>query len=244
MYKTLYLPDREKDSFQRHCRLSRLLSSGQTTIFDVGANIGQSIKRYSKELPACRITSFEPNPEAFLHLESTWGHFPGITLNQIALTDYIGEASFYVTRVSEASSLLKPTNHIIEMSSERKYDHDEITVSAMTLDYYCQTHNVEKIDILKLDVQGAELSVLKGSEALLDEKRIPIVFTEITFAETYIHQTHFIDIVSFLNRFDYDIWDIGSFLYTRNERIWAANLTFIHSSFAAIIESKEKNDSI
>lgn len=238
MNETLYLEQIERDCFQRHCRLSNILSSHRIHIFDVGANIGQSIKHYRNEFPNCRITSFEPNPEVFPLLEQNWGGLSGITLNQVALSNCNENVTFHATRVSEASSLLKPTNHMMALSAESKYDHKEIQVPSMTLDHYCQINNIGNIDILKLDVQGSELSVLHGAEKLLSEGKITSIYSEVTFAETYINQTRFVDLLTYLNSFYYDIWDIGSFLYTRNEKIWAANLTFLHESAAKRIENK------
>ena len=66
-----------------------------------------------------------------------------------------------------------------------------------------------------------------------------MIYSEVTFAETYMNQTRFIDLVSYLSKFNYGIWDIGSFLYTRNDRLWAANLTFLHTSAAGFIETKQ-----
>jgi FkbM family methyltransferase len=239
MNYTLYLAEREEDSFQRHCRLSETLTNECRHIFDVGANIGQSVSRYRDKFPSCFITSFEPNPEVFSLLERNWGCVSGITLNPIALTNFIGHASFYATRVPEVSSLLQPTERMIELSSEHKYDHETINVSTMTLDHYCQINNIRNIDILKLDVQGSELNLLQGAEKLLQEGMITLIYSEVTFAETYINQTRFIDLVSYLNKFNYEIWDIGSFLYTRNGRLWAANLTFVHASAANLLEAKQ-----
>ena len=218
MNNTLYLPEREEDSFQRHCRLVKLLANESIRIFDVGANIGQSISHYRETFPDCSITSFEPNPKAFSILERDWASDPSITLNQIALTDFIGHTSFYAARIPEVSSLLEPTDRMIELSSESKYDHEKINVAAMTLDHYCQMHGIDNIDILKIDVQGSELCVLQGAEKLLQERKIALIYSEVIFAETYVNQTRFIDLVSYLNKFNYEIWDIGSFLYTRNDR--------------------------
>lgn len=236
MNTTCYLPDREEDTFQRHCRLSKILTNSHIHVFDVGANVGQSIRRYRDYFPNCFITSFEPNPEPFNQLEADWGDVSGITLNQIALSNQIGHSQFFSTRVTEASSLLEPADRIVKLSSEHKYDYKIIDVKTLTLDHYCQLNNIHKIDILKLDTQGFELNILKGAEFLLQEQKITIVYTEITFAETYKNQTLFVELVSYLNQFNYDIWDIGSFLYTRNERLWAANLIFLHSSAGAFIE--------
>jgi FkbM family methyltransferase len=242
MTTTLYLAEREEDSFQRHCRLSKILTNNRRHVFDVGANIGQSIRLYRDNFPNCFITSFEPNPAIFSLLEKNWGDVSGITLNPIALANNIGHASFYATRVPEASSLLEPTERLIKLSSEHKYDYKTINVPTVTLDYYCQTRNISKIDILKLDVQGFELTVLHGAESLLREGKVTMIYSEVTFAETYMKQTPFIDLVSYLNKFNYDIWDIGSFLYTRSDRLWAANLTFLHTSAASFIEIKHTHN--
>lgn len=241
MKSTLYLAERENDSFERHCRLSEFLASDSIHIFDVGANSGQSISRYREKFSNCIVTSFEPNPETFKLLEKNWGGVPGITLSTIALTNYIGHASFYATRVSEASSLLQPTERMIELSSEHKYDHEKIDVATTTLDQYSEINGIEHIDILKIDVQGSELDVLKGAEKLLQAGKISSIYSEITLAETYRNQSRFVDIVSFLNNHNYEIWDISSFLYTRNDRVWAANMTFLHASAANRVE-KEYND--
>jgi FkbM family methyltransferase len=237
MTKTLYMAKREEDSFQRHSRLSKLLTNNSMHVFDVGANIGQSISRYRDDFPNCLMTSFEPNPEMFSLLEEKWGDVSGVTLNQIALSNNIGHASFYATRVPEVSSLLEPTERMIQLSSEHKYDYKTINVPTLTLDHYCQINNINKIDILKIDVQGFELNVLQGAESLLQEGKVTMIYSEVTFAETYMNQTRFIDLVSFLNSFNYEIWDIGSFLYTRSDKLWAANLIFLHTSAASRIET-------
>jgi FkbM family methyltransferase len=241
MKKTLYLADREEDSFQRHCRLSEFLTKDHINIFDVGANVGQSISRYREKFPNCIVTSFEPNPETFTLLEKNWGGVTGVTLSPIALSNYIGQASFYATRVSEASSLLQPTERMIELSSEHKYDHVKIDVATTTLDQYCEINNIGQIDILKIDVQGSELDVLKGAEKLLQTGKITSIYSEITLAETYKNQARFVDIISFLTSNNYEIWDIGSFLYTRNDRLWAANLLLLHTAAASRVE-KEYQD--
>ncbi len=129
---------------------------------------------------------------------------------------------------------------MIELSSEGNYDYETINVPTMTLDHYCQIYNVGNIDILKIDVQGSELGVLQGAEKLLQKGMIKLIYSEVTLAETYENQARFIDIMSYLNKFNYEIWDIGSFLYTRNDRIWAANLTFVHTSAANLLEAKPK----
>jgi hypothetical protein len=126
---------------------------------------------------------------------------------------------------------------MIKLSSEHKYDYKTITVPTLTLDHYCQINKIDKIDVIKLDVQGFELNVLQGATNVLREGKVTMIYSEVTLADTYTNQTRFIDLVTYLNKFNYEIWDIGSFLYTRSDRLWAANLIFLHASAARLIET-------
>jgi len=235
--KTLYLEARESESFSRLQRLVSILEIATPTIFDVGANIGQSIEKFRQVWPDSTMHSFEPNPSIFQQLADRWNQIKGVTLQQLALTDKKERLPFYATRVSEASSLLCPTERMRRISTEHKYDFDIIEIQSDTLDHYCQDRNVLNIDILKIDVQGAELSVLKGSQLLLEREAIKLIYLETTFADCYDGQTQFSDLLSYLHhQGKYLLWDITPFLYTRHDRLWATNSIFLSPSSAARIE--------
>ena len=61
----------------------------------------------------------------------------------------------------------------------------EVAVQSLTLDGYCSDNKVERIDYLKVDVQGAELQVLQGAEGLLSNRAIKYVLLELTFYDLY-----------------------------------------------------------
>jgi len=87
---TEYIPDNEAKLYSK--LFSMISSSSEEpspVIFDAGANIGQSIELFRKNIPNCLIHSFQPNPEAFTALNDQWGMEKGITLNQLALC-YLG----------------------------------------------------------------------------------------------------------------------------------------------------------
>ena len=234
--KTLHLVDREEESFARLQRLIAKLGIVNPTIYDVGANVGQSIEKFRRVWPEAEIHSFEPNPPTFAALASKWGNTRGIVLNNVALSDSVTTTPFHATRVSEIASLLSPTERMRAISTEHKYDYELIQIQTEMLDNYCLKSNCAKLDILKIDVQGAELAVLKGSRAQLQRGLSSAIYVETTFADCYEGQTSYSDLLAYLNLFGYQLWDIAPFLYTRRDRIWAANSIFLSKAASATLE--------
>ena len=234
--KTVYLEDREEEAFSRLQRLIVKLGVVVPTVFDVGANVGQSIEKFRQAWPGAEMHSFEPNPAPFSALSDKWGNTPGVVLNNVALADLNGTSPFHATRISEAASLLSPTERMRMISVEHKYDYEVISIRTETLDNYCRAVNCGKIDILKIDVQGAELCVLKGARALLQREMISAIYVETTFAACYEGQTNYSGLMSYLSCFGYELWDISPFLYTSRDRLWAANSIFLSKTVSESLE--------
>lgn len=79
----------------------------QPVIFDVGANIGQSIDIFREAHRNAIIHSFEPSPSPFQKLQQEYGSSPRITLNNLALGDSEGQAVLYQQPFSKLDSLLR-----------------------------------------------------------------------------------------------------------------------------------------
>ena len=60
-------------------------------------------------------------------------------------------------------------------------------VEVQTGDAYCTRHRIERIDLLKIDVEGAEHLVLRGFERMLHERRIEVIQFEYGLANIYTH---------------------------------------------------------
>jgi hypothetical protein len=87
-----------------------------------------------------------------------------------------------------------------------------VTVPTQTLDAFCNEHQIDSIDILKLDVQGAEKKVLAGAVNLLNRRAIKTVYLEMIIAPTYVGQSRLDEIFKLMNDGDLslvDIYDIG-----------------------------------
>jgi len=216
--------------FEKQRWIIEQLGHEELTVFDIGGNIGQSIDKYLKSFPHCRIYSFEPHPLTFETLKERFTAVDGVYCEQLALGMQPGKASFCATKCAEASSLLPPEKFVMELSPNRNYDYTQIEVKIDTIDRVAKRFGVNSIDVLKIDVQGAELDVLRGAEALLCEKKIEVIFSESLIAEHYSGQSEFSDLWIYLRSFGYVMWDFFPFLHTKNGRLWAANAIFISPS--------------
>jgi FkbM family methyltransferase len=154
-------------------------------IFDVGANKGQSIDFFSGLFPDAEIHSFEPAPTSFRVLEQR--QFTStVHLNKVGLSGKEGRLTFYECVLDETSTLdlpdldssyLKKKAKILRCSPDELFS--EITVEITTLDAYVAEAKVSRVDILKIDVEGHEIEVLKGATNSLDAGLISIIQFEV-----------------------------------------------------------------
>jgi len=135
---------------------------------DVGCHRGDILKHMLKAAPEGYFYAFEPLPDFCAGLRQKFAD-PGIEIHQIALSDEAGEAEF---------------NHVISNPAysgfrRRRYDRPaetdtRIKVRMDRLDDIVDTHR--KIDLMKIDVEGAELQVLRGATAMLKRDQPIVVF--------------------------------------------------------------------
>jgi FkbM family methyltransferase len=228
----------ETDFFDRQKEMMRRIGiSSAPCIFDVGANIGQSIEGYRSLFPDARMASFEPLPDCFATMRERFGATAGVTLNNLALADTPGKRSFHVTKCRTASSLLPPDTGVQKKSAKGNYDYELIEVQADTLDRYCDAHKIDTIDILKIDVQGAETQVLRGAQAILQAGRVRMLYMEVIFADNYQGQCDLQSITALLSTHRYLLWDVRPFLFTKAGRLWTANAVFVSSATAQALEA-------
>lgn len=149
------------------------------TVFDVGAHVGALTMLFSKLAGSGAVHAFEPAPAAFDELQSAVTRAQAINVvpNRRALSDRPGRVRLhcYGGPFQAFNSLAdRPlADYGVDAGPVR---HE--AVEATTLDAYCAAANVERIDLLKIDVEGAELQVLRGAEAMLAARRIGCVAFE------------------------------------------------------------------
>lgn len=170
------------------------------TIFDVGANIGQTSLRLLKKFPDANIFAFEPIPNTYEKLQANLDHASKVRLFNMALGNSIGELS--MTNVE--NSLLN-TCHL-DSQLDNKDNSQIVKVGVNTIDNFCQANRISRIHLLKTDTEGFDLNVLKGAENLLRNQNIDFIFSECRFfkrRETDL-PGDFVDLLSYLQGFNYN----------------------------------------
>ncbi len=196
-----------------------LLLSTPKVIFDIGANRGDTAIKYSILFPLASIYAFEPFLETFQKLNDNVNEMPKISTYQIAISDKKGETVFFSNKNEDTNSLLS-SSKIGLSSDEQVKTIGQTNVNTETIDAFCSDHKIEGIDILKMDIQGAELLALKGATGLLSEKKIKAIYTETYFRRQYNNQPLFHEISAFLALYGYYLQDIYSPIYGNGKIAW------------------------
>lgn len=176
------------------------------TIFDLGARDLRESIWFSKVYPSSMVHAFECNPDMIQLIKSTYT-YPGVIFNSLAINSYNGACEFhkvnqektktknglpdYIKRDGNpgASSLYKSTGSI--------YENDVIKVDCMRLDRYMEANELRSIDLLWMDIQGAELTALQSLGNKISD--VKIIHTEITRGQPeYEGQAMFDDVNNFL----------------------------------------------
>lgn len=127
-------------------------------VLDIGANIGYySVLAAKKVGETGRVFAFEPDKNNFISLEENLklNGLTNVKSEAVAVGDYEGFSDLYVnTKHRGRSSFVKNFN---ETSDTLSYK-----VALSTLDEYAKKNNIKNIDVLKIDVEGYEIPVLKG----------------------------------------------------------------------------------
>jgi FkbM family methyltransferase len=186
----LHDPDRYPDPWED---MTLLLKDKKIPIaFDVGANVGQTVRRMREVFPTAIIHAFEPSPLIFTKLEAAVPADSSVVVNNCGVGAHDGILEFSENSASEMSSFL-PLGPEGWGGMVGKMD-----VPVVTVDSYCRRNAISEIDILKIDTQGFDFEVLKGADRMLSHAQIGLVFVEITFARLYEHLPRFDAVFRFL----------------------------------------------
>lgn len=188
--------------------LDKLLRPGMV-VMDVGANIGEitlaSARRVGK---LGRVYAFEPmltlNARLQEHVDSN--HLSQVTTFCLGISDHVGRAEIYAAN----GEFHDGTNHTglvtLYPSSVRGAAVGEIELQ--TLDQVASESDIQRVDLIKIDVEGAELPALKGATETIDRFH-PYFIIEIQNDTAKQAGYHARDILDFLSQQDYRFFTIG-----------------------------------
>ena len=233
---TLY--DRESyvqaDSPIKKTLLSLFNRSDRLTIFDIGGCEGEESVRYSRLFPNAQILTFEPLPNNQKLIKENIIKYKvnNVELISFAVSNLNGFSEFHVSSGhpenesnlldwdfgNKSSSLLLPNNDNNPNWLEFK---EKINVETITLKKVIKERKISQIDFIHMDVQGAELAVLKGADNYL--KHIKAIWLEVSNMELYEGQPLMCDIEKFMNSNGFTLikteleGEVGDQFYLNNE---------------------------
>lgn len=197
------------------------------TIFDVGANKGQTTAVYKTLFPGAVIHSFEPFADTFAELENIYAGDDHVRPHRLAVTDSSGTGNFHVNRSPFTNSLLSATEEGDEYQNIAV-----VAVTTTTLDDFCTLQEIEEIDILKMDIQGTELMALKGAAEKLRRASVSLIYTEVLFAPLYDGQAQFYEVGEFFSRYGYVLYGLYNMRHTTRGRLAWGDAVFVSPRLA------------
>jgi FkbM family methyltransferase len=149
--------------------LKKVLDPAMTFV-DVGAQVGYfSATAAALVGPAGAVHSFEPDPDCFSLLQRNARAYPWMRIHNSAMANFTGEARFYRSPKSDESGW----GAMFDADGDRA----EIGVRVCTLDGWRAAEGIRKIDVIKIDVEGAECRVLEGARDAIAATR-PLIWIE------------------------------------------------------------------
>ncbi len=173
-------------------------------VFDIGSLHALESVEFAKEFKNAKIFTFEANPVSYEFCLLNTKNYPSVTVTNEAVNDFDGSCKFYpidkdktITTWEDgnlgASSLYRANGSYDHIE---KYVQYEIEVPCTRLDTFCKKNNLTKIDIIWMDLQGAELKALQSLGQLLET--VQIIHTELEIKPMYEDQCLFDEVYNFL----------------------------------------------
>lgn len=205
---------------------------GPYRIFDVGSNRGQFLSMALDHMRGeqVEVHCFEPGKKTFEQLTATAAGKTGVHLNNIGLGAAQSEAVLHYDHAgSEIASLTKRNLEHLGMSHEGSE-----TVIIDTVDNYCAAKGIDRIDLLKVDIEGHELDCFKGAESMFDKRAIGLVTLEFGGANIDT-RTYFRDFWYFFEPLGMDLYRItpSGYLF-KVEHYYETQEQFMTTNFLAM----------
>ena len=208
------LPHLHDTKIARHWA-QQLLSGGPVrVIFDIGANVGESVSAFRSSFSESDVYAFEPSPESFAKLQERTRNDPHVKPLKMAVGEHDGTATLHQNSADDSNSMLPNSTRLyefapIEMCEPRR----DIEVPITRIDTFCANHGIRQIDLLKVDSQGFERQILAGAGSLLNPKFIRGLFLEVLFVDLWQGQSSAGEVMEKMRASGYRLFGITNVSY-------------------------------
>jgi FkbM family methyltransferase len=191
-------------------------------VVDVGANRGQFAWFSRERFPGARIVSFEPLEAAANVFEKVFASDPMVRLVRAAIAEHDGTLTMHVTDEDDSSSPLEITAKQAQHFGSRIVG--RCVVPCGPLAKFIGVTDFGTRNLLKIDTQGFELEVLKGSIDLLG--RFDAIYCEVSFVELYQGQPLANDVISYLSSRHFQLGGVFNQINAIREGALQADMLF------------------
>ncbi len=201
-------------SYESEMQIIPKIISNPKTIIDIGANYGTYSFFLSKLYPQAKIFAFEPATGSYNILKKIIRRFN--LNNVIPIKKGLGSKE-------ETKEIITPMHYTIiayignkNMQKNKEDDSEEIEIT--TLDNFVKKNKIQRIDFIKCDVEGFELSVFKGAKKTL-RKFKPVVFVEIEERHTKKYKINPQDVLDFFKNIGYKSYSVKKDKIERADKV-------------------------
>jgi FkbM family methyltransferase len=162
-YARFYQDGYEKDNFEFY----KNAIDSSSTIIDIGGHIGLNTVFFAKLAPRGHVYVFEPAANTLEILKDTIriNSLSNVTIIPKIVSDKNESIKFYVNNLETADN----ANSIVKHRMDK--DLKEVNILSTSLDAFMEEFKIDKVDFIKIDAEGGELKVLKGSEKLFKNNK-------------------------------------------------------------------------
>ncbi|QWD20097.1 FkbM family methyltransferase [Polynucleobacter paneuropaeus] len=168
----------ENDSVSGEANFLKRILVGEDSpiILDVGSNIGRYTKKVLANNPTAIVYAFEPHPQTFQELSKNMAGIKNVYTICSAVGSDDGVVSLYDYASSDGSSHASIYKGVIEDVHHAPSIRHETALTK--LDTFCRAKGINKIFLLKVDVEGNELEVLRGLQFYIANNLVQIIHFE------------------------------------------------------------------
>ncbi len=159
----------------------------EDTIADIGANFGYygALAAQRTNPKKSKILFFEPNPYLIGYINKTlsvnWLHEQSVIEN-LAISDVAADLTLHLLEDYVGSSSLHSAGQVNKLMGKKMHakTQEKIKVKAISLDEYCKMNKIDKIDLIKMDIEGFEEQAYRGMRKIVKASPEITMFVEFT----------------------------------------------------------------